>query len=734
MSSITETKLSITRNRWARYIAGGIKSANDSFVKVAANAEKLSKMKDNGVDNNETTVKGVDEEYYTGYEIYHDDESGADYIINDRGQRVDLDGEFNNNVETDLGSIGSWAKGVSSSEAYQKISGVLNSKAMKAGVKAAEIGCGLAEALVTIYTIASAYQSLQFLNLISGYLEAVDKVKAGDGSGSPIHNYNNNLTVKAETIDSNTNKGTGVSKTAMESQGMTSLFSGKSPNSSDASVQNINFESLMSQMSILTSGSEYTAKTFEACGYIKIATSTISLATTVISFIPIIGQGVKGAEVIVKALKRAAVSAVISTAIQIIIPIATRKIAELVIKNAATEWFGEDLGNALYSGASKYLGGNGTSGGQSPGSRQKVLAYLNEKETVIADEAEYQRSVRSPFDITSPYTFMGSLAYSVLPLISSTNIGSILKSTSALTSDSLIALTPAASAIGANEELPPEGTCPLLESSGAVGDAFCNPIVITDTSTIGYSPVAISEVVRGLGGESDTVAAAGIYSKISSSNFDGDGKIKDGSNLAKYITYCGQRVSSYGLRDASILQMSSAAETATTVMSFIPVVGDIAGIVDAGVSAANMKWTTGEQCVATFDPEDSEGWENEYKYYQRYAENERLLENMNPGYKSTVTAYVEKYYDNNPIDNSIEGTLARFSGLSKEEVADTLALINYLAHVADYHPEERYAFGEPTIKTEKRLLFDNENQVASESFILLNQISFADVRNRSFAV
>ena len=171
----------------------------------------------------------------------------------------------------------------------------------------------------------------------------------------------------------------------------------------------------MANLSTITGNVELTSKIYEACGYVKAVTAGIDLVSTVISFIPIIGQGVKAIQITAKGVAKAVVKAAAIAAFYIIIPIAAKKVANMLIKDAATEWFGEDLGNAITSGASKYLGGNGTSGGQSPGSRERVLAYMNAQDTVIAEEADYQRSIRSPFDVTSHYTFLGSLAYSLIP-------------------------------------------------------------------------------------------------------------------------------------------------------------------------------------------------------------------------------------------------------------------------------------------------------------------------------
>ena len=227
-------------------------------------------------------------------------------------------------------------------------------------------------------------------------------------------------------------------------------------------------------------------------------------------------------------------------------------------------------------------------------------------------------------------------------------------------------------------------------------------------------------------------AASDVYANVGSENFDDNGKIKKNSNLGKYITYCGQRTSQYGLYDASITaQLTGSDSVVSTIIGFVPVANDFQDIVTGSIEEINQRYITGEACVAS----DDDYWTNENRWYQRYAENERLLENMNPGYTSTVTAYLREYYEENPLDQSYEGTLARFTGMSKEQVEDTLALIDYYEFLNEYNPNERYAFGKPAVEVEKELKFDSGNSVAEQVWgILLGQISYADVRNRNFAV
>lgn len=713
MEDITQTKLSITRNRWARWAAKSMKSIegglSDEFKKIAKSSN-LENTTDGGMLKSEEIA----------------DEDGK---VIDTKQIDDVEVEDGGTV---LGTVNTKDTSVTSAGGtVEGISKALNSKAVKAASAIGEYGCALLEGLVSIYTTVSAYQSLQFLNLISGFLEAVDKAKAGDGSNSPIHEYSTNLTTKADTRGDN-DEVVARDKTAMEASGMSWLFGKNSTiSTNDPSVRNVNFETIMSNMSALMNDISLTASVYEKCGYVKAGVAAVDLATTIVSFIPIAGQVVKGAQLTVKAGIKIAVKAAVQIALYAVIPIVAKNLAKMMIQDAATEWFGEDLGNAIVSGANKYVGGNGTSGGQSPGSSTKVAEYLGARDTVIAEEAEYQRAIRSPFDITSRYTFLGNLAYSVIPLAYSNGLMANIGNVSSLLSFSVVAISPTVDAIDKQSALTSTGTCDLLGSTGAIGDAFCNPYIITDTSTINTSPLAVNDIVHNIRSDG-IVAANNVYENVGSENFNDDGSIKKDSNLAKYITYCGQRTSQYGIKDATIAeQLTGSNSTASKIIGVVPGLSNLQDIYQGLADEVNLSWSNGSGCVAS----DENSYWDEYKWYQRYAENQRLLENMNPGYVSEVTAYLNDYYEENPLDQSLEGTLARFTGMSKDKIEDTFALIEYFDFLDNYRPEERYAFGDHGLGKNEELKYDNENEVADNLWvILIDRISYADVRNRSFAV
>ncbi len=767
MSNITETKLSIRRNRWSRFTAVSADKLTEKFKQIAASAERT---KTTDAASGATRFFSVDEYDNSGLS------EGATFTpstgSNSNGKETAFYGNWtatsgnpNGEVMTvtnvtpvyetiDLGDgkteeilIGYDVSGnnnsslVKNTDDVGKLGSALSAKAQKVAATAAtaaDTTCSIIEGLMSIYTVVSAYQSIQFLNLVTGYLESVDKMKAGDGENSPINEYTKNLVTVGDTVETKSDGSQEVvaRKTAMESKGMEWLFTNNAIDSNDTSVKNVNFESLMAGLGGLVGNISLTAKAFEACGYVRVATATTNLVLTAMSFIPVAGQAITLTQVAVRIGAQVAVSAVVAGFFSAVIPVIAKKVVNSIVKDTATEWFGEDLGNAMMLGAGKYLGGNGTTGGQGPGSKEKVIAYLGEQQTVIADEAKYQRAIRSPFDITSPYTFMGSLVYSILPMAySSSGLMSVVRSMSSLTSNSLVALSPTANAVDVNSSITSTGDCPLLETVGIQGDAYCNPYIITDTSTIKDSPIEVENKVR------NTLDSKGR------NNFNSDGSINGKSDLAKYITFCGQRTSPYGLKDSTIVDgLTGEAKEINDqntswwqkLFSFIPGINDAQNVLQSLQDASVLQWTTGEACVVSDDnpywngtvTDKITGEIGEYHLqdYQRYTENERLLENMSPNYKSAVTAYLEKYYEENPVDDSFEGQIARFSGMSMDEVENTIALIEYYEFLAEYDASTRYAFKAPVVEVQEELNFGDGEVVVYA--ILPENITYSDVRNR----
>ena len=671
LENLTETRLSISRSRYANWT---------SFVLNSGEKEAFKKLASS--------------------------KTAIDSGISDYGSYSETDGDGNTTVSGTNGVVDS--ESLTSAKTIDQVRSALNSKVASAAKLTATVGCAGVEILSTLQTIVSVQQSLQYLNVASGYFEAVNKVQAGYGNESPMNDYNRRLT----TPDPETGK------TAVGSGGLYAKLTKTKMNTNAESLKVTNFESLGKSLGSLTGDLAFTAKAFETCSYIKMGISGANFVTTILSFVPILGQGVSAIHIVAKTVGKLALGIAVGEIVSFVVPKILASVAKNIVEDAATDWLGEDLSNATNSGAHKLLAGNFQTGGGSGASSEKLVAFNRKKEIVLAEEAEYERESRSPLDITSEHTFLGSLAYSFIPLATSVSISSVLKSFGDLFGTSTVSLLPTASAIGEAEDSKAVGSCERLASIGAVGDENCNMYFITDESTIGDSPLAIIKKVYELN-----------PNNFKSYRENGEVEVNPDSNLGKYIKYCGQRNSDFGLADANIT--NEIVQKPNSLTANTPLVSDVSLLISAATEAENMPWISGSACVAS---DENPLW-NENKYYQRFSEDQRLFESMGIVKKSAQTAMLEEYYRENPLDKSRAGIIARFSGMEKSEVLAYLDIIDGLVYIANYAPETRLAFFETPETSSAELSFTEKTSETEENRLYLIYDKFLQqVRKRNLSV
>lgn len=633
---------------------------------------------------------------------------------------------------------------------------------------AANIYCALSGFAGTVSAVVAAAQALQIINLTTGIFESVDKTKAGYGDESPINDFAEALNTRTKNVnvvlkdDAGTkfsvavDNGSGsvddvtedveTDKSAMESEGINSLYGDGVVNINDPSVKSFNMTSYLPKV---FAGIGVSMTAFTSCAISKMATNAISAATTGISIVGCVaglfgavftfGMSASACAPLVANIagsfaKTVAIGLAISALAAILTPLVTNALKKDIVGKLS----GEDFGNAITSGANMYQGSVHRGNGGSLANRDKYIAYSAEQKRIIADDARYERESLSPFDATSNNTFLGTLLSNVATMMSgSGSVMGAVTSTSSMLTNSISAMAPAAVAdgISVKKELIDnyEDVCPYLASIEAVGDAYCNPYMITDTSTMSPTPGEIINKVI----------------EINPDNFE-DGEtpdegnviINDKSPLAKYIVYCDQRQSQFGITDYNIAQNvakfgDTGSAAGNIVVGAIPVIGDTLDILNAKEQLDNSGYISGESCVAgnTLNTPDSPNWSTA-KYYQRFIEDQSLAESTGLITESAVTAYLREYYEKNPLDNSYEGMLARYSGLTTEQVADVVDMLWYAEYIQNYDPTERYAFDGAELVDDgemKPVEFDNENVLASDD-MPRTSIVYADVRNRNYTV
>ncbi|MCR5699890.1 MAG: hypothetical protein K6G49_00435 [Candidatus Saccharibacteria bacterium] len=601
----------------------------------------------------------------------------------------------------------------------------------------ANVGCAVADFVGVVNLMVAAEEARQILNIVTPYMEAVDKTKAGYGDEAPINELattlNEQTVTDHEKIVANgggvsSQKEDGKLKSAMQSAGMAALFGNGLTDPKDASVQSFN---LTSNMSTLLGGVGISMASFRACTVARATAAIASAGVTVASCAASLGVGCA-----IDVLAEFGKGIAIGLAIQGVIDILTPWLVSTLGRDLVSELAGEDLGNALVSGANMYHGYIHKANGGSLATREKYEEFTIAKQQVIAEEAREERESLSPFDMTSKNTFMGSLMTQLMSFNASSSLMSTLTSASSVMGSSLTKLLPSISAVASQiaETLPSTEDyaqiCPYLAEIGAVGDSFCNPYMVTDMSTMDEDPAdIIAELDDGDNFEKQETS-------------DGNVKIKKGSELMKYITYCSERTSPFGVADQEIIagiKGGTGNSTADTIIGAAPVLGDIVEIYEDTETIGYMGYISGQSCVAGNNlgndalTERTSAW-GAASQYQRFIEDQSLAESMGIIEKSAVTVALEEYYEENPLDETYEGQLARWSGLDKETVSDLLDVVAYYAYVDNYDASERYAFGGAVVDENEKTLQFGQEDVMGGMATMIEGIVYADVRNRTFMI
>lgn len=459
-----------------------------------------------------------------------------------------------------------------------------------------------------------------------------------------------------------------------------------------------------------------------------IACNTIQAGAAIVSLVSVGAPG--------GFLAKAAIGMVAQTVGGITITVAMASVMSVIIPHLASALFSDVI--ETHTGVlAGNLYGTGVAAGnfavaqkasaQTPGDGDTIGTNARITSSVLAREAELDRLNRSPFDITSSNTFLGSLVAGFLPLHASSSPTSTLSIFGSLTSSAISSLLPAAFATEASEPTYTTtfGDCPTLEKIGAKGTVDCLAIPTFDPSTIDISPIP------------DDPNYDPNYEAIIMRNMSADASaIINNSELAKFITFCTERESPWGITDANIL---NALQTDYgVILNNLPFLNDVVMLVNAAEDTTNMGWATGKYCTNT---PNNPRWDNEYKYYQRFIEDTRILGQMG-AYEdggalgvnqNPVLAFLDKYYTEHPLDNSPQGYLARITGMTTDDIAFLLEFINYSNFLAEYNPSDLYpVLVTPEEKTE--ILVSSNSSIDHEQGTTPHQAIYSDVRNRSYAI
>ena len=366
-------------------------------------------------------------------------------------------------------------------------------------------------------------------------------------------------------------------------------------------------------------------------------------------------------------------------------------------------------GNRVVEGGS-YLSNtiNARTLGAMPSDSATIANYQKEVNIALNRKIEADRASKSPFDLSSPNTFLGSLAYGFAQMLikhTASNNGSV-----GLVSIAGAAVDLAGASVNdmfGNVSADDQkytalaGECATVKRAANVeGDLYCNSHNTISTKYMQYTKSQWQEMLG--------------------SNLDGDNIASDGG-LDQFRKYGMGRDVTVGVKSASVCE-----EVRGESNSIVDSISKFFGIyqacnnVDEGI-ATGSKYTLSDSNPDKSTMEQFSGYVLYDTVYALISESQ-----------SSVSRAREAYYAVHPKDESAAGKIARMSGMTKAEAEIALNYAAYLSYVANYNPGLRYAFARPLINIEKPVLIVEDSQVKENVYCFWRgKVEFSDLRERN---
>lgn len=464
-----------------------------------------------------------------------------------------------------------------------------------------------ADTLKVADTMSKEQRSSLFYAL---FMENISKMKAGDGNESKINEAMNFLYEKSETkvVDVKTGEVIKVIGTALDSPSLYAVLAGQKVNTE--AVGNYSSDRILKTVENQVGGNGGAA-----------ITSTVASSSTKVkgSIGRLISDGVEVAS-------------------NAILSLVTPTVKSSLVDNSYDNIKGVSAGETLVEGAINVGKMLAKGSGATSGDVAAVESYARLNSVVLAMDAKADRMSRSPFDITSKNTFLGSIVYKfAVEGVKFAGIWSGVKTFSSTVNSAMTALLPSSYADEVGGYLTTFGDCETYATIGAVGSAQCAEIATFDTSTL-----------------NDPFNDAGFINFVNNNttlDSSGTRKINSDSVLADFILYNDERTTPLGVVDGGILKsINNNSGTVSFLSNILKMVEEFIGATDDDKRVAS-----GEAFVNSSNNTD---WQT-YKYAQRYvalaratamlrqySDDEAAYSNIRffEGSENPVVAFLQEYY------------------------------------------------------------------------------------------
>ncbi|MBQ8156785.1 hypothetical protein IJ102_00070 [Candidatus Saccharibacteria bacterium] len=711
------------------------------------------------------TMKGTIENETAKTEEYEDDNGNKHKRLTDND-----DGRHAIKTETDSDNISTKSGQDGAESAKATVEGSVSKKLDsigKAANQVTDLACTITEVAGNINAVVTAYQTLMVIRLAAGVLEGIQKTQVADSNTSPVHEIVNAFTDNSQettitladtanteagswaTIASGNDNNAEIAtkeytsrKSAMESAGIAALFGGTVAGiAANEAFSGFSFNSFL-RAGIKRIGSDMSS--VKQCAYTQLAQAVLDagrdLKMIVQCFIPpglgCLKSALDAAGQIAQGIAWSVVVAVVKT---VIVSAITPFVTNILTRSISDTFFGETLGNQFADGAMAYLTKSHHAQGGAYQTKDSYIAYLNMKDDYDKGEALYAQRTKSPFDTSSPYTFMGSLFSKSVVLRSSlanaTGAMGVMNTLLNSAGSSLKSIVPGAKAAGNGEiaqsyQEYTEENCPNQAAAGFIvypGVSTCRVIVSTTPYTINSDP-------------GENIYKASTYDD----NFKDTGsetdlpEIKEDGKYAEYLRACTISDVEPGEPDYNL---KNEYETATTgnvaadaVLGQVPLVGSAMSLFNSEKVLEKSAYISKEACAYGYSPGQGENIPSseQLKTYGAIYPQSRVAVGQGLTDTDIVGNYIQKYYEEHPIDTSFEGILAHYSGLTKDMVIATIDQMDALNFLAKYEPAGYgpLFYEEPEVEYQ---LEDTENY--SIDNYALAYVRYAEERRvRNFAI
>ena len=532
----------------------------------------------------------------TDFDKVMDDKMGSGSDVNIGGAAL-ISGSDGDYLE-ELGVANSQSKAESFIENVRK-----NNPAASAN----ESALNAADSLKVADTISKEQRSSLFFALI---VENVSQMKYGDGNDSKLNEAMNFLydDVESEVVDVNTGELVKVKGSAMDSPSLYAVLSGETMNPKEA--ENYSSERILKTVE---------NKINDTNGKSAIKGTVASTDTKTKGSI---GRFIKNG---------------IETASQAILNLVSPTVSSSLVDNSYDSLKGVAAGEFMVEGAVNLGKMLAKTSGATAGDADTVKEYARLNAKVVAMDSELDRMNRSPFDVTSKNTFLGSIMFNLAVSMRGSRSGLFAKTTSVfgVVSRAIASITPGAYADDGEGYMTTFGECETYQTIGAVGTAQCSEVATFDASTL-----------------KDTFNDPGFKAFVEENTTlsGGTRTINNDSVLADFIKNNDERITPLGVMDGGILDSLHGG-------SSIPFISDILSLIESflGASEEDKRIATGEAYVNS----SSNGDWDKYKYAQRYVSLARATSALRQfsgdstaysnikyfeGYDNPVVAFTRQYY------------------------------------------------------------------------------------------